>query len=116
MIFTNGDFDFFFKIPQIFKFKLDFFPIKKVFRKTAKLTKLTYFELIMTEVSENFKNIFVSPKPAILQVEVGFFSDRKSFSLNGWILQINLFQTNYERSFSEFEEHFLVPKTPYFDT
>ena len=35
---------------------------------------------IMTEVSRNLRNIFFRKIPPILKLEVGFFSDRKSFS------------------------------------
>ena len=34
----------------------------------------------MSEISANLKNLFWPPKPPILKVEVGFFSDKKSFS------------------------------------
>ena len=34
----------------------------------------------MTEVSRNLRNIFFRKIPPILKLEVGFFSDRKSFS------------------------------------
>ena len=60
-------------------------------------------ELIMTEVSKDLRNIFLSPKPPILKVEVGIFSDKKTFSQNGY-------RTNYERSFSEIREHFFRGK------
>ena len=38
------------KYPHFWKLKLDFFPIKKVFRLTAKYGKFSYFKLIMNEV------------------------------------------------------------------
>jgi len=62
---------------------LDFFPIEKVFRKTAKTKNFSTLGLIMSEISANLKNIFREQKPPILKLEVGFFSDRKSFSQNG---------------------------------
>ena len=37
----------------------------------------------MSEISANLKNIFWSRKPPILKLEVGFFSDKKTFSQNG---------------------------------
>ena len=60
--------------------KSDFFPIEKVFRKTANIKKISYFKLIMSEISANLKNKKSDPKPPILKLEVGFFSDRKRFS------------------------------------
>ena len=36
----------------------------------------------MTEVSRNLRNIFLAKIPTILKVEVGIFSDKKSFSQN----------------------------------
>ena len=33
----------------------------------------------MTEVSRNLRNIFLVKKPPILEIEVGFFSHKKSF-------------------------------------
>merc|ERR1712198_498691 len=60
--------------------KLDFFPIEKVFRKTAKTKNFSTLGLIMSEISANLNNIFREQKPPILKVEVGFFSDKKSFS------------------------------------
>ena len=75
---TFADFDFFFpKYPRFWKLKLEYFPIKKVFRKTAKYGKLSFFKLIMSEVSKDLRNIFFTPP--ILKVEVGFFSDRIFF-------------------------------------
>ena len=50
---TYEVFDFFF-----FKLKLEYFPIKKVFRKTAKYGILSFFKLIMSEVSKDLRNIF----------------------------------------------------------
>ena len=60
---------------RFWNLKSDFFPIKKVFRKTANNKKITYFKPIMSEISANLKNLFWPPKPPILKVEVGFFSD-----------------------------------------
>ena len=37
----------------------------------------------MTEVSTNLRNIFFLKIPPLLKIEVGFFSDKKSFSLKG---------------------------------
>jgi len=79
---------------RFWKLKLDFFPIEKVFRKTAKTKNFSTLELIMSEISANLKNIFFQKKvaatwcdfyfsPPILKLEVGFFSDKKSFSQNG---------------------------------
>ena len=42
--------------------------------------KKTYFKLIMSEISENSKNLFWPQKPPILKVEIRFYSDRKCFS------------------------------------
>ena len=71
---------FFTKYPRFWKLKSDFFPIEKVFRKTANIKKISYFKLIMSEISANLKKLFREQKPPILKLEVGFFSDRKSFS------------------------------------
>ena len=73
----GGIFIFFFRFWNL---KLDFFPIEKVFRKTAKTKNFSTLELIMSEISANLKNIFWPRKPPILKLEVGFFSDRKRFS------------------------------------
>ena len=70
---------FFTKYPRFWKLKLDFFPIEKVFRKTANTKHFSFSELIMSKISANLKNIFWPPKPRILTLEVGFFSDRKFF-------------------------------------
>jgi len=67
----------------ILKVEVVFFPIEKLFRKTAKWSKFSYSKLIMTDVSANLKNIFFSQNPRILKVEVGFFSDRQTSSSNG---------------------------------
>ena len=80
----------------------------------AKYRELACSKLIMTEVSRNLRNIFLAKIPPILKVEVGIFSDTKFFSLNGYFGKINLFQTNYERSFKIFAEHFLAANTPDF--
>ena len=73
----GGIFIFFFRFWNL---KLDFFPIEKVFRKTAKTKNFSTLEVIMSEISANLKNIFWPRKPPILKLEVGFFSDRKRFS------------------------------------
>ena len=67
------------KNQNFWKLKLDCFPIKKVFRKTANNKKIAYFKPIMSEISANLKDIFREQKPPILKLEVGFFSDRKFF-------------------------------------
>ena len=54
--------------------------------------------------------------PTFLKLEVGIFSDQKCFSKNGKIREIIFFQTNYERSFKRFAEHFLTKNTPDFST
>ena len=74
----------------------------------AKYRELAFYKLIMTEVSRNLRNIFLAKIPPILKVEVGIFSDTKIFSLNGYFGKINLFQTNYERSFKKIAEHFFL--------
>ena len=61
------------------KLRLDFFPMEKVFRKTAKTKFFSTLELIMSEISANLKDIFWPRKPPFLKLEVGFFSDKKSF-------------------------------------
>ena len=70
----------------------------------------------MTEVSRNLRNIFFHKIPPILKVEVGFFSDQKIFSLNDFPGKFYYFGTNYEQSFERFAEHFLITKTPDFES
>ena len=86
---TFWDFDFFFQkkwlLPgwififslRFWNLKSDFFPIKKVFRKTANNKKKTYFKPIMSEIAANLKNLFLPQNPPILKVEFEFFSDKK---------------------------------------
>ena len=60
--------------------KLDFFPIEKLLHKTIFLANFIISELIMSQVSKDLRNIFFPKIPPILKLEVGFFSDKKSFS------------------------------------
>ena len=55
------------KFPLFWNLKLEYFPIEKVLHKTAKYGKLSFFKLIMSEVSKDLRNIFLSPKPPILK-------------------------------------------------
>ena len=52
--------------------------------------------------------IFFLKIPPILKIEVGFFSDRKTFAQNDFPGKFYYFGTNYERSFKRFAEHFLI--------
>ena len=70
----------------------------------------------MTEVSANLRNIFFPKIPPILKLEVGFFSDRKTFAQNDFPGKFYYFGTNYERSFKRFAEPFFSQKTPDFGT
>ena len=80
---TYGDFDFFFsKYLRFWKLKLDFFPIEKLLHKTIFLANFIISELIMSEVSKDLRNIFFPKIPPILKLEVGFYSDRKTFAQN----------------------------------
>ena len=85
---------FFFKYPRFWKLKLEYFPLKKVFHKRAKIVCFSFLKLIMTEVWKDLRIIFWRPIPPILQLEVGFFSDTKFFS---HIFQnlANLFTLNF---------------------
>ena len=68
--------DFFFaKYPRFWKLKLEYFPIKKVFPKTANNKKISHIKLIMSEISADLKNLFWPKIPPILKLEVGIFSD-----------------------------------------
>ena len=53
--------------------------------------------------------------PPILKLEVGIFSDRIFFSQIGLNRKIIFFETNYERSFKRFAEHFFSQNTPDFE-
>ena len=75
---------FFPKIPPILKIEVGFFSTKKIFWNfLSKYGELSFYKLIMTEVSRNLRNIFFPKIPPILKIEVGIFSDKKSFSQNG---------------------------------
>ena len=80
--------------PDFENWSLIFIPIEKVFRKTANNKKITYFKLMMSEISANLKHICWPWKPLILTFEVVFFSDRKRFSqiLENWP---NFFHLNF---------------------
>ena len=82
----------------------------------AKYRESPPYKLIMTEVSTILRNIFFPKIPLILKLEVGFFSDRKTFAQNDFPGKFYYFGTNYERSFKRFAEHFLTTKTPDFGT
>ena len=113
---TYGDFDFFFsKYPRFSNLKLDFFPIEKLLHKTIFLANLSISELIMSEVSKDLRNIFFPKIPRIFELEVGFFSDRKTFAQNAFPGKFYYFETNYERSFKRFAEHFFSQNTPDFE-
>ena len=60
--------------------------------------------------------IFFLKIPPILKIEVGFFSDRKTFAQNVFPGKFYYFGTNYERSFKRFAEPFFSQKTPDFGT
>merc|ERR1712219_88230 len=79
---THADFDFFFpKYPRFLNLKLDFCPLKKVFEIfLPKYRESPSYNLLITEVSTNLRNIFFHKIPPILKLEVGFLSDKKSFS------------------------------------
>ena len=70
----------------------------------------------MIEVSRILRNIFFPKIPPILKLEVGFFSDRKTFAQNDFPGKFYYFGTNYERSFKRFAEHFFPENTPDFET
>ena len=53
-------------------------------------------------------SIFFLKIPPIFKLEVGFFSDRKTFAQNDFPGKFYYFGTNYERSFKRFAEHFLI--------
>ena len=75
---------FFSKIPPILKLEVGFFSLKIFFWNfSPKYSELSFYKLIMTEVSKDLRNIFFPKIPPILKVEVGIFSDQKSFSQNG---------------------------------
>merc|ERR1712131_401899 len=59
-------------------------------------------------------SIFFLKIPPILKIEVGFFSDRKTFAQNDFPGKFYYFGTNYERSFKRFAEPFFSQKTPDF--
>ena len=73
------------------------------------------YKLIMTEVSRILRNIFFPKIPPILKLEVGFFSDRKTFAQNAFPGKFYYFGTNYERSFKRYAEHFFSQNTPDFE-
>ena len=78
---TYGDFDFFFqKISDFENWSWIFFHLKSFLFFLAKYSEWPPSKLIMTEVSRHLRNIFFSKIPPILKLEVGFFSDKKSFS------------------------------------
>merc|ERR1712131_441105 len=58
--------------------------------------------------------IFFLKIPPILKIEVGFFSDRKTFAQNVFPGKFYYFGTNYERSFKRFAEPFFSQKNPGF--
>merc|ERR1711884_906822 len=95
---------------------LNFFPIEKLLNKTIFLANFIISELIMSEVSKDLRNIFFPEIPLILKIEVGFFSDRKTFAQNVFPGKFYYFGTNYERSFKRFAEPFFSQKTPDFGT
>ena len=64
-----------------------FFQVKKFSNFSPTYSQLTFFKLIMTEVSENVQNIFGPKIPPLLNIEVGFFSDKKSFLQIGQICE-----------------------------
>ena len=59
-------------------------------------------------------SIFFLKIPPILKIEVGFSSDKNFFKFLFKIRWISLLNTNYERSFKRFAEHFFFPKYPRF--
>ena len=65
---------------RFWNLKLDFFPIEKVFRKKASSKKITCIKIIMSEISANLKNIFLSQKTPDFETWNVIFSDRKRFS------------------------------------
>ena len=120
---TWWDFDFFFKksgcyllgflffFLRFWNLKSDFFPIQKVFCITANNKKITYFKPIMSEISANLKNIFREQKPPILKLEVGFFSDRKTFCRFFKIQKIYMLWTSSDKILSKIREPFWNPST-----
>ena len=61
----------------------------------------------MTEVSRNLRNIFLAKIPPILKVEVGIISAKSFFGIfENW--QKFYFETNYEKIFTRFAEHFCL--------
>merc|ERR1712168_1407329 len=67
-----------FKTPNFRNLKLDFFPMKKVFRSMAKWGKFSYYYLIMTKVSRK-KILFKTPNFRNLKLD--FFPMKKVFCL-----------------------------------
>ena len=79
-----------------------------------KYSELIFFKLIMTEVSRNLRNIFFRKIHPILKLEVGFLSDRKSFSQ---IFEITAYLSHLQFiSIKKNRETFSRAKTPDFST
>jgi len=67
---------FFRKYPRFWKLKLEYFRIEKVFRKTAIYAKLSFFKLIMSEVSKDLRNFF---QPQFWKMKLEYFPIKKVF-------------------------------------
>ena len=69
----------------------------------------------MSEVSKDLRNIFLSPKPPILKVEVGIFSDQKSFSqifqIIKYLSYLNFISVNLKKNLRTFFSRKKVPAT-----
>ena len=68
---------FFPKSPRFWNLKLEYFPIEKVFADFPNSGTFIYSYLLMTKFSARL--IFFSKNTPDFQLEVGFFSDRKTF-------------------------------------
>ena len=82
---------------------MDFFPIEKVFRKTAKTKNFSTLGLIMSEISANLKNIFREQEPG------GGVSPNPSFEL-----EISDLRLSFQRAKNALEAAKRQQTTPHF--
>ena len=67
------------KYPRFWKLKLEYFPIKKVFPKTANNKKISQIKLIMSKISADLKNLFCAQNPRFWNLKSDFFPIKKVF-------------------------------------
>ena len=110
---THKEFDFFFqKYPRFWKLKLEYFSIKKVFYKTAKMGNFSFFKLIMSEVSKDLGTKNFRQNPRFFNLKLDFFPVRIFFAfffqIGKYLIYLNFIFVNLKKKQGTFFDQELI--------